>query len=208
MEAASRHPLGTRQSDHRFTAASVTCDNSRSSPAPFFALTGRKARIAGLIVLWLVVAPVQALLAEDIPRVRTVDPSVRALIGRGAELSPTLRRLISEVQGSDLIVYVERHGRFGNRDAGSFRMISGCGDQRYARIAISSKLPFREAIIVLGHELQHAVEVASAAYVVDQKGMQELYCRIGDRFAENYDTVAARLVTHQVSEELSLRTDR
>jgi len=48
----------------------------------------------------------------------------------------------------------------------------------------------------------------AASDVVDNRGMFELYCRIGDRRAGGFDTDAARLVTRQVSKELAFGGDR
>ena len=145
---------------------------------------------------------------EDLPRLRSVDPKLAALIGQGAEQSPTFRRLAEGVQQSDLIVHVERHNRFRHGASGSFQLVSTRGGQRYVRIGLSSWLNTRELIVMLAHELQHANELAAAPHVLDQGGMHEFYCSIGETGPHGSDTVTARRVTRQVGAELAAHPDR
>ena len=64
---------------------------------------------------------------------------------------------------------------------------------------------------MLGHELQHAVEIAEAVDVIDAASMATLYRRIGEPTrsvvaAQCYDTAAARDVGTVVLTELRART--
>ena len=71
------------------------------------------------------------------------------------------------------------------------------------RIQISLRGDSEDAVAVLGHELQHAVEVAEAFDVNDQDGLAKLYQRIGIRGGEHvYDTVAAQQMGKTVRREL------
>ncbi len=147
--------------------------------------------------------------AEDgFARIRTLDPHIAGLFQEGVEHSPTMRRLADAVEASDLIVYIERHNRFRNTEAGEFRLAGAAGGHRYVRIVISTTLNDRELVIVLAHELQHATELAAATDVVSQRDMKAFYRRIGDRQPFGFDTPAARAVTERVSEELALSADR
>jgi hypothetical protein len=56
--------------------------------------------------------------------------------------------------------------------------------------------------VFVAHELMHAVEIAKAEHVVDQRTLRELYCEIGSLVHHGFDTEAARNVTEQVSDEL------
>ena len=60
---------------------------------------------------------------------------------------------------------------------------------------------------ILGHELQHAVEVADAEDVTSAEGLGRLYRRIGVGTGPGmYDTEAARQTGYEVRAEASHRT--
>ena len=145
---------------------------------------------------------------DDLPRLRTLDRPLASLIQQGIEQSATFRRLVDGVQRSDLIVHIERHGRFRDGQSGSFQLVSSRGGQRYVRIGLSTALNARELIVLLAHELQHANELADAPHVFDLHGMREFYCSIGEHSRFGDDTEVARQVTEQVSAELASRPDR
>jgi len=154
------------------------------------------------------IARISAAQDEDLPRLRTLDRQLDALIQQGLHESPTFRRLANDVQQSDLIVYVERHNRFRQGKSGSIQLIATLGGQRYVRVALNSALNERELVVLLAHELQHASELASSPHVFDENGMRELYCSIGDARQFGFDTLTARQVTAQVSAELATHPDR
>jgi hypothetical protein len=60
-----------------------------------------------------------------------------------------------------------------------------------------------ESIALLGHELQHAIEIAEAPEVYDEPGLVKLYQRIGVRGGLHvYDTLAAQEMGRAVRKEL------
>lgn len=146
--------------------------------------------------------------AAGLPRVRTFDAQLLELMRRGYEESPTFRHLVDTIERSNLIVYVERHNRFHDHEAGCLRLARQAGGHRYMRISLSTSLNDRELVIFMAHEFMHAVEVAAAEEVVDQRGLRDLYCRIGTRQQYGFDTKAARAITEIVSDELARAPDR
>ena len=62
---------------------------------------------------------------------------------------------------------------------GRLAMLPRAGDFRYLRIQIRSDLTRRESISLIGHELQHALEIADAQEVRDSGALIRLYERIG-----------------------------
>lgn len=73
------------------------------------------------------------------------------------------------------------------------------------RIQIALRASTAESIALLGHELQHAVEIADAVEVGDEQDMEALYVRIGvRRGAHIYDTVAAQDMGRRIRRELRL----
>lgn len=66
-----------------------------------------------------------------------------------------------------------------------------------------------ERIALLGHELQHALEVANAPEVRDAQGLATLYRRIGwEGQKDKFETAAAQTVGNQVRSQVSRRDDR
>jgi hypothetical protein len=146
--------------------------------------------------------------AGGIAHIRVLDAYVADLLQTGIERSPTIRRLVEAVNASDLVVYIECHNRFRRSEGGEFHLAGAARGYRYVRIGLSSALNDRELTVMLAHELQHAAELAAATDVASQRGMEDLYCRIGDRARFGFDTAAARAVTERVGEELAQSADR
>ena len=63
--------------------------------------------------------------------------------------------------------------------AGDTQFVAAAGAQRYVRIYLDARLPDDQAVAILGHELQHASEIAEHSWVVDQETLGMLYARIG-----------------------------
>lgn len=87
------------------------------------------------------------------------------------------------------------------------RFVTHAGGFRYLRITLGVNLPHDTAVTLLGHELQHALEVADDASVVDDVTFEALYHRIGDTCREAalvraYDTSGARSAERRIREEL------
>jgi len=82
-------------------------------------------------------------------------------------------------------------------------MLPTAHGQRYVRIQIALRGAPDDAIAILGHELQHAIEVAQEVSVNGQDELAALYRRIGTRSGDKvYDTVAAQEVGRLVRREL------
>ena len=150
------------------------------------------------MLLGLMLVPSSTVTAEatsPFRRVRAFDPAVAALIVRGAASSITLRALINQIERSDVIVHVERVTRPGRGLAGATRFVTRAGGQRYVRITLYGYRSLHQTIALIGHELQHAVEVATAGWVVDHATCLELFHAIGRRTCDPrricYETEAA-----------------
>jgi hypothetical protein len=120
---------------------------------------------------------------------------VGAFIVRGYAGSSSFRRLVDVLERSDVIVHVEQVNQPGEGLAGSTRFVTRAGGQRYVRVTVYGSWPARQTIALIGHELQHAVEVATAGWVVDQATCLELFHAIGHRTCDPrrvcYETDAA-----------------
>ena len=64
-------------------------------------------------------------------------------------------------------------------------------------------------VALVGHELQHAVEIAAARRVRDRQSMALLYLGMGEnRNHSHYDSLAARVAEERVLSELGSRSLR
>lgn len=144
-------------------------------------------------------------------RVRPLDPTVAAFILRGQAASPAFRRLVAALERSDVIVHVEQVNRPGDGLAASTRFVTRAGGQRYVRITLYGNWSVYQTISLIGHELQHAGEVASAGWVVDQETCLELFSSIGHRTCNPrrvcYETDAAIAAGAEVLKDVFLQTE-
>jgi hypothetical protein len=152
-----------------------------------------------------VAAPIteSAVLEAPTRHIRTTDASIKKLLKRGFRGSYSFAALVKRIQRSDVYVYVEEVDRLPNGLEGRMMMLPRAHDHRYVRIQISLRGESEDAVALLAHELQHAVEVAEAMEVFDQDGLAKLYQRIGVRGGEHlYDTLAAQQMGRTVRREL------
>jgi hypothetical protein len=153
----------------------------------------------------IALAPLTESAALDSPlrHVRTQDRSIRHLLKRGFTHSPTFAHLMARLQDSDVIVYIEEMPRLPGALEGRMMMLPTAHGQRYVRIQIALHGSPDDSVATLGHELQHAIEVAQEVGVTDQQTLAALYQRIGTRGGPDvYDTFAAQEVGRIVRREL------
>jgi len=146
-----------------------------------------------------------ALLDAPTRHIRTTDASMRKLLKRGLRGSPSFAALVKRIQRSDVYVYIEEVPRLPGALEGRMMMLPRAHQHRYVRIQIALRGDSEDSVAVLGHELQHAVEVAEALDVFDQDALARLYQRIGLRGGEHlYDTLAAQEMGRTVRRELTI----
>jgi hypothetical protein len=123
-------------------------------------------------------APVRAQ-AFVMQRVRTDSPYLRLVIASGVQRSPSFRAIVDRLEQSDLIVEVQC-GRFNDsRLAGRTVFLSARPTVRYVLVEIGCPVTSVPALGTIGHELTHALEIASATWVVDSDTLAQLYEQIG-----------------------------
>jgi hypothetical protein len=164
--------------------------------------------IASLLLLSTSIAPgaFDATAALESPRrhVRSEDKAVRQLLKRGFTHSITFRTLMAQLERSNVIIYIEQVPRLPAALEGRMMMLPSAHGTRYVRIQLAMRGSPDDAIAVLGHELQHALEVAQEDWVNDQATLVALYRRIGTGpyGQHTYDTLAAQEVGRIVRREL------
>ena len=133
-------------------------------------------------------------------RVRAGDPKAAALLSLGVTASPTFRLIVETLEHSDLVVYVQTRPM---TLPGQLQLAAVASGSRYVRVSV--RVPARDSDLVawLGHELQHAVELAGAPEVVDQDSLMRYYERIGmRRSAAAAETVAAQQAWKKILDEV------
>ena len=139
-------------------------------------------------------------------RVRSTDRFVTQLLQKGIERSKTFAELVTALNTTDVIVYIERVPTLPTALAGRLLLLRVAGNQRYLRIQVRGDLSPNELIALIGHELRHALEVAEHPSVRDETTMLSLYQRIGHPSTgalHTYDTDAAQTAGRQVRMELA-----
>ena len=138
--------------------------------------------------------------------VRASEPRILALIDAGLSRSATFRSLVSALDESDVIVYIEPKVTRQNLGGYLAHQVVARGGYRYLHVAVETKGSDGRLIPLLAHELQHAVEVAQAPKAVDAKSLEDLFDGLSVKFGCGgttcSETQAAKDIEHIVSEEL------
>jgi hypothetical protein len=164
----------------------------------------------------LVVFTALALIATDAAsiataahHVRALNPGAQRVIDDGVTYSPSVRALIERLEGSDVIVYVqEARAPIGSMH-GSLTFVSNTGMARYLLIRLFGRSRMQQ-VSILGHELQHAVEIAERPDIVDEVSLMRAYARFGTVIRSNAaggthlaDTAAAVAMARRVWREVA-----
>ena len=141
-------------------------------------------RILGLAVLLFFLTLFGAAPQADdntistIPRVRFTDRNISTAMSVGITHSPTFRDLLARIERADVIVHIDWQ-RTEGRTSGFTQFIGERTGWRYVRITVRARKLDSAVVALLGHELQHTVEVAEASWVRDESAYAELYRTIG-----------------------------
>jgi len=170
------------------------------------------ARVCTLFALLTVATPAASALGQDqdiaVSNVRGVDDAASALIRDLVARSATARQLVDQIDRSDLVVYVRRRLLSTVLLNGRIGFVQSDCSRRLAAIEVAAPRNYVEELSALGHELQHAVEIASDPTVCSSTSLAALYTRIGDPTAqstaseESYETRAAAEVGLRIRHEV------
>jgi len=142
-------------------------------------------------------------------RIRTTDDRLRRLLDVGMRGSQTFRALVHRLLASDVVVYLLCNGTKTTGVDGRLTFLSSAGGLRYVVVQLARLQPRERQIAIMAHELQHAVEVASAPDVIDASSLAREYRRIGYISGDamslkmTFDTNAANEAGVAVLRELS-----
>jgi hypothetical protein len=136
-------------------------------------------------------------------RIRPLQKDGARILAVGIERSPTFRRLVDRLAASNVIVYVDLRPDMRPNHGGSLRFLARSATDLFLKIHLNRAFNSQTQVALLGHELQHAVEVADSHGVNSVADLRDLYRRVGERTGiDQFDTLAARQVGYVVRHEL------
>jgi hypothetical protein len=138
--------------------------------------------------------------------VRSTNPRIRAAIAEGSSTSPTFRSLVERLQGSTVIIYIERGDCTCVRARSCLAFVASTGGVRYLRAHVSLFQGQRKLIEQIGHELHHAWEMAEAPEVTSGRAFERFFARLAGKGCPErrcYETPGALAVEAAVRRELA-----
>ena len=122
-------------------------------------------------------------IADSESRLRIESRWIADLVRDGTSRSTTLRELVATIERTDGLVYLSEGSCMPRVLACLLMQLDQAGPNRMLRIRITPGRSDDDAIVAVGHELQHATEVLSDSRVKTTSDMFILYQRIGLRTA-------------------------
>lgn len=158
------------------------------------------ARRSFMAAFGLILTLTRAAAAADPPlsHIRSTESALLDALDAAVRRSPTFRDLVRRIEDSDLVVYVRYAAPRTPNTAGRTAFLSVAGGLRYVVISIDPRLMGCACLVLLGHELRHAMEIAEAGFVLDERSLESFYRNIGfkasagcDRCFESHAAIAA-----------------
>ena len=137
---------------------------------------------------------------ERVEHLRPLDAHAATILREGLAHSATLRQLAAALENSDLVVYIRiAQIRIPSR----LSFMTATSRRRLALISLDFQNLEPSMTGWLGHELQHAVELAGAPEVRSREDLDRLYRRIGEESSSGgWCTRAAQKARSAVLDEL------
>jgi hypothetical protein len=140
-------------------------------------------------------------------RLRPMQHDAARALAVGTANSTTFRELVERIEHSHVIVYIDLRPDMPSNRGGSLRFLARSATDCFVKISLNRAFTGGMLVALLGHELQHAAEVADAGDIASASDLRKLYRRVGERTGpDQFDTVAARRVGYVVRQELSSQT--
>jgi len=145
--------------------------------------------------------------------VRPLDRLAHAAYDLGQRRSDQFRQLVAELDASDVVVHVVTTHEMPAGIKGTTRFVAFIEDVRYVRVQLASSLTPKMRAAMLGHELQHACELARSG-ADSHEAVRALYVDIGmpargleDDFETPEAEQAGRTVWFQLGSGLHANAD-
>lgn len=127
-----------------------------------------------------VVEAVAGYQTETLSRVRSTSPLTAVAITEGSERSPSFRLLVQTIDSTDGLVYVKEDSCRNGARACLALTVTIAGPHRMLHILVNPrKARGCELIGLIGHELQHAIEVLSRPEIRSNGQMYNFFDQVG-----------------------------
>jgi hypothetical protein len=169
--------------------------------------------LATLFTIALFGAPLTAAPAAAPPppvtsrlHVRPETKIARTILDDARRRSPTIADMLDRIEASDVILFLDL--QYDQPTAGQTRLFSASPLARFVRVIVDLSLPFDRRTEIIAHELQHVLEIVADPTVRDERGMRELFERIGWTVGlRAFETVEARAIEGVVRREMGGKKD-
>ena len=112
------------------------------------------------------------------PRVRVMSPALGDAFKVGMKRSATFRAIVDEIEASNVVVYLVAETQMETR-AAHVGLLGAGGGRRYVKVSVDPRYKGCTLVGLIGHELQHAAEIAADPSVDSVARLRALYQRIG-----------------------------
>ena len=157
-----------------------------------------------IVVFALVLIPSSVTAGEPLTP-RPLDPVAIEAFARAQEQSAVVRSLVATLQSSNVIVHIVSSKTLPLGVGGTTRFVTSRAGYRYLRITINAELSKSGRTAILGHELQHACEVA-ASEADDVQSLRQLFEKQGHRVGGFFETRSAMRIESLIRGELRAGT--
>ena len=164
----------------------------------------RRESAAFLIALVVIVGEVAGA-GRQPEAVRSTNSRLARAIGQGSVRSATFRRMVEALRATDVIIHVESGDCDCRRANACLSLLAASGGVRYLRASVSLRRLDVELIEQIGHELQHALEIAGQAEIISDATLAAYYRSHSQgcgRLTHCFETAAARTAGQAVRTEL------
>jgi hypothetical protein len=172
----------------------------------------RAMALVSVVVCALVAsAPSQAASAASMQNVRPRDEIAELLLRFGGERSERFRQIVRELEGSNVVVYIDVREDGRRPVGGGLNFVSQGQGVRWVRAFVDSGTANRSRTYqdivrltaILAHELRHALEASQAPTLSDVDEFERYFRQIGVvDGSDRLDTRAARETGAWVEDEL------
>lgn len=181
--------------------------------APRMPYPGEKPMRMMRMAAFLTLSACAITMAEPAPRAdwmrtRPLTSGALRLLASAAERSSIVAGLLNALELTDVVVYLsDSMPGVESGPASKLVFLAVDGTNRYLLVRVDHwRLSPLERISQLGHELQHALEVAAAPEVRNADGLVQLYRRIGWKGQGNrFESEAARTLGYRIRREVAGR---
>jgi hypothetical protein len=161
--------------------------------------------VVPLAVMLLATARADAGGPQDINRhLRPADRTDAALVNESLARSATLRDLVARLDATDVVTYVTAAPCAEFERDSSIHFVGRSPYQRFMVIKVNDALPLDRQIALVGHELQHALDMAPASWITDGFRMSQYFALTGWKDSgpkPGFETTTALRTERRVAQE-------